>query len=160
MTEFHYHNRDTLDIEVNLFTMDELRDQLTAMLQSYRHYHLHSDEMVDAAERLDKEDSANLARDTFRSMFRGQLTDEGFLINRPEQDVLETLFQWAARARPSVFITKQSGLSQDACSKALMELASEPPSRNQPAQWPYIRSTKFVIHLQSTVGLADVIGSF
>ncbi|KAJ4171103.1 hypothetical protein NW754_007247 [Fusarium falciforme] len=146
VTEFHYHNRDTLDIEVNLFTMDELREQLTGMLQSYRHYHLHSDEMEDAAERRDTEDSANLARDTFRAMFRGRLTDEAFLINRPEQEVLETLFQWAARGRPSVFITKQSGLSQDACSKALMELASEPPSRNQPAQWPYIRSTKVFLN--------------
>ncbi|KAJ4184843.1 hypothetical protein NW755_008756 [Fusarium falciforme] len=146
VTEFHYHNRDTLDIEVNLFTMDELREQLTGMLQSYRHYHLHSDEMEDAAERRDTEGSANLARDTFRAMFRGRLTDEAFLINRPEQDVLETLFQWAARGRPSVFITKQSGLSQDACSKALMELASEPPSRNQPAQWPYIRSTKVFLN--------------
>ncbi|EEU37779.1 uncharacterized protein NECHADRAFT_102212 [Fusarium vanettenii 77-13-4] len=145
VTEFHYHNRDTLDIEVNLFTMEELREQLTGMLQSYRHYHLHSDEMEDA-ERREKEDSANLARDTFRAMFRGQLTDEAFLINRPEQDVLETLFQWAARGRPSAFVTKQSGLSQDACSKALMELASEPPSRNQPAQWPYIRSTKVFLN--------------
>ena len=84
--------------------MDELREQLTGMLQSYRHYHLHSDEMEDAAERQDTEDSANLARDTFRAMFRGRLTDEAFLINRPEQDVLETLFQWAARGRPSVFM--------------------------------------------------------
>ncbi|RSM10793.1 hypothetical protein CEP52_003372 [Fusarium oligoseptatum] len=124
VTEFHYHNRDTLDIEVNLFTMDELREQLTGMLQSYRHYHLHSDEMEDA-ERRDTEDSANLARDTFRAMFRGRLDDEAFLIDLPEQD---------------------SGLSQDACSKALMELASEPPSRNQPAQWPYIRSTKVFLN--------------
>ncbi|RSM00468.1 hypothetical protein CDV31_011793 [Fusarium ambrosium] len=146
VTEFHYHNRDTLDIEVNLFTMDELREQLTGMLQSYRHYHLHGDEINDAAERRDMEDSANLARDTFRAMFRGRLNDEAFLINRPEQDVLETLFQWAASERPSVFITKQSGLSQDACSKALMELASEPPSRNQPAQWPYIRSTRVFLN--------------
>ncbi|RMJ15686.1 hypothetical protein CDV36_004625 [Fusarium kuroshium] len=145
VTEFHYHNRDTLDIEVNLFTMDELREQLTGMLQSYRHYHLHSDEMEDA-ERRDTEDSANLARDTFRAMFRGRLDDEAFLIDLPEQDVLETLFQWAARERPSILITKQSGLSQDACSKALMELASEPPSRNQPAQWPYIRSTKVFLN--------------
>ncbi|KAL6357126.1 hypothetical protein LRP88_10744 [Fusarium phalaenopsidis] len=50
--------------------MEELRDQLTTMLQSYRHYHLHSDEMEDA-ERREMEDSANLARDTFRAMFRG-----------------------------------------------------------------------------------------
>ncbi|KAH7243016.1 hypothetical protein B0J15DRAFT_92977 [Fusarium solani] len=145
VTEFHYHNRDTLDIEVNLFTMDELREQLTGMLQSYRHHHLHSNE-IEPDERRDVEDSANFARDTFRAMFRGWLTDETFLIDQPAQDVLETLFQWASRARPSVFITKQSGLSQDACSKALMELASEPPSRNQPAQWPYIRSTKVFLN--------------
>ncbi|KAL2694823.1 hypothetical protein Neosp_001410 [[Neocosmospora] mangrovei] len=156
VTEFHYHNRDTLDIEVDLFTMEDLREQLTGMLQSYRHYHLHSDEMVDAAERREKEDSANLARDTFRAMFRGRLTDEAFLINRPEEDVLETLFQWAARGRPSAFVTRQSGLSQDACSKALMELASEPPSRNQPAQWPYIRSTNRGLILVDLPGLRDL----
>ncbi|KAM6517873.1 hypothetical protein FSOLCH5_006643 [Fusarium solani] len=125
--------------------MDELREQLTGMLQSYRHHHLHSNE-IEPDERRDVEDSANFARDTFRAMFRGWLTDEAFLIDQPAQDVLETLFQWASRARPSVFITKQSGLSQDACSKALMELASEPPSRNQPAQWPYIRSTKVFLN--------------
>lgn len=157
VTEFHYHNRDTLDIEVNLFTMDELREQLTVMLQSYRHYHLHGGEMEDA-ERRDMEERANLARDTFRAMFRGRLNDERFLINQPEQDVLETLFGWASRERPSVFITKQSGLSHDACSKALMELASEPPSRNRPALWPYIRSTKFVIRLRIMIHVADVIG--
>ncbi|KAM0427908.1 hypothetical protein ACHAPT_007367 [Fusarium lateritium] len=135
VTEFHHHSRDTLDIEVDLFTMDELQEQLTGMLQSYRHYRFHSDDMEDA-ERRDNEASANLARDTFQAMFRGRLNDEAFLINRPEEDVLETLFQWASRERPSAFVTRQSGLSLDACSKALMELASEPPSRNRPAKWP------------------------
>ncbi|KAJ4328907.1 hypothetical protein N0V84_000695 [Fusarium piperis] len=81
VTEFHYHSRDTLDIEVNLFTMDELQEQLTGMLQSYRHYHLHSSEMEDA-ERRDNEESANLARDTFRAMFRGRVFLNAHILSR------------------------------------------------------------------------------
>ncbi|KAM5344685.1 hypothetical protein ACJ41O_010547 [Fusarium nematophilum] len=81
VTEYHYHNRDTYDIVVNLFTMDELRDQLARMVETYRHFHLHGDEMEDA-ERRDMEASANVARDTFRAMFRGHLDDEDFLIEQ------------------------------------------------------------------------------
>lgn len=113
------------------------------MLETYRHFHLHGDEMEDA-ERRDTEASANVARDTFRAMFRGRLNDESFLIDQTEGHVLDTLTQWAADARPSDNITRQSGLSLQACSAALMELSSEPPSRNQPATWPYIKSTKLV----------------
>ncbi|KAM5358468.1 hypothetical protein ACJZ2D_015255 [Fusarium nematophilum] len=145
VTEYHYHNRDTYDIVVNLFTMDELRDQLARMVETYRHFHLHGDEMEDA-ERRDMEASANVARDTFRAMFRGHLDDEDFLIEQSERRVLSTLTRWAADARPSDLITRQTGLSLGACSTALMKLSSEPPSRDEPATWPYIKSTKVFLN--------------
>ncbi|KAF4971538.1 hypothetical protein FZEAL_9822 [Fusarium zealandicum] len=94
VTEYHYHNRDTLSIEVELFTLEELRDQLSAMLQTYRHFHLNGDEMEDA-ERRDMEASANVAKDTFRAMFRDQMNDEAFLIDSPEDVVLRRLARWA-----------------------------------------------------------------
>ena len=140
VTEYYYHSRETLDIEVDLFSLDELKEQWKRLLQAYRHFHLNSDR-IEVDERADAEKSANVSKDTFRAMFRGQLEDESLLIDREEDDVLKLFSQWARDARPSS-MTRQSGLSLPACSQALMELSSEPPSRNQPAKWPYIRSIK------------------
>lgn len=142
MTEYHYHNRDTLDIRVNLFSMEELQDQLGRLLQVYRTFELHQDEITDAAERQDMEANAKVARDTFQAMFRGRLVDEAFLIRENYEDVLNRLTGWAADARPSPLMTLHTGLSTQACSNTLMELSSEPASRDSPATWPYIRSIK------------------
>ncbi|CAM1503171.1 Fc.00g079470.m01.CDS01 [Cosmosporella sp. VM-42] len=161
VTEYHYHNRESLNIEVNLFSMDELREQLTGMLQSYRHFHLHRSEMEDV-ERRDFEAKANLARDTFRAMFRGQLDDEVFLVSQTEDDALETLTRWAAASRPSGISTSHSGLSPDACSTALMQLSSEPPQRDRPATWPFIRVIKVFLNahiLSKGLVLVDLPGT-
>lgn len=140
MTEYRYHNLDTLDIRVNLFSTEELRDQLGRLLQVYRTFELHQDEITDAAERQDMEANAKVAKDTFRAMFRGRLTDEAFLIRETYEDVLERLTSWASDARPP--LRTWTGLSPQACSDVLMELSSEPASRDSPATWPYIRSIK------------------
>ncbi|KAF5543358.1 hypothetical protein FNAPI_9680 [Fusarium napiforme] len=144
--EYHYHNRDTLDIRVNLFSMEELQDQLGRLLQVYRTFELHQDEITDAAERQDMEANAKVAKDTFQAMFRGRLTDEAFLIREAYEDVLERLTSWAADARPSPLMTLHTGLSTQACSNTLMELSSEPAARDSPATWPYIRSIKVFLN--------------
>ncbi|KAJ3532728.1 hypothetical protein NM208_g8311 [Fusarium decemcellulare] len=141
VTEYRYHNRESFDIEVDLFSMDELRDQWIRLLQVYRHFHLHQDE-IDDADKQDAEANAKVAIDTFRAMFRGQLNDGTFLIIEEEHDILQKFTRWATSARPSAFVTRQTGLSLQACSNALMELSSEPPARNRPATWPYIKITK------------------
>lgn len=141
VTEYHYHNRDTLDIRVNLFSIEELQDQLGRLLQIYRTFELHRDEITDAAERQDMEANAKVAKDTFQAMFRGRLTDEAFLIRESYGDVLDKLTRWAADARPSPLRT-WTGLSPQVCSNILMTLSSEPASRDSPATWPYIRNIK------------------
>ncbi|KAG5821622.1 hypothetical protein H9Q71_000153 [Fusarium xylarioides] len=146
VTEYHYHNRDTLDINVNLFSMEELQDQLGRLLQVYRTFELHQDEITDAAERQDMEANAKVAKDTFQAMFRGRLTDEAFLICEAYEDVLDRLTSWAADARPSLSMTLHTGLSPQTCSNTLMELSSEPASRDSPATWPYIRSIKVFLN--------------
>ncbi|KAF4415669.1 hypothetical protein FACUT_13229 [Fusarium acutatum] len=146
VTEYHYHNRGTLDIRVNLFSMEELQDQLGRLLQVYRTFELHQDEITDAAERQDMEANAKVAKDTFQAMFRGRLTDEAFLIRETYEDVLDRLTSWAADARPSTSMTLHTGLSPQACSNTLMELSSEPASRDSPATWPYIRSIKVFLN--------------
>ncbi|KAF5974290.1 hypothetical protein FBULB1_7849 [Fusarium bulbicola] len=146
VTEYHYHNHDTLDIRVNLFSMEELQDQLGRLLQVYRTFELHQDEITDAAERQDMEANAKVANDTFQAMFRGRLTDGAFLIREPYDDVLDRLTSWAASARPSPSMTLHTGLSPQACSNKLMELSSEPATRDSPATWPYIRSIKVFLN--------------
>ncbi|CCT71849.1 uncharacterized protein FFUJ_09011 [Fusarium fujikuroi IMI 58289] len=144
VTEYRYHNLDTLDIRVNLFSMEELGDQLGRLLQVYRTFELHQDEITDAAERQDMEANAKVAKDTFRAMFRGRLTDEAFLIRETYENVLERLTSWASDARPP--LRTWTGLSPQACSDVLMELSSEPASRDSPATWPYIRSIKVFLN--------------
>ncbi|KLO87985.1 Uncharacterized protein LW93_5151 [Fusarium fujikuroi] len=142
--EYRYHNLDTLEIRVNLFSMEELGDQLGRLLQVYRTFELHQDEITDAAERQDMEANAKVAKDTFRAMFRGRLTDEAFLIRETYENVLERLTSWASDARPP--LRTWTGLSPQACSDVLMELSSEPASRDSPATWPYIRSIKVFLN--------------
>ncbi|KAG9498470.1 hypothetical protein J7337_009275 [Fusarium musae] len=154
--EYHYHNRDTLDIRVNLFSMEELQDQLGRLLQVYRTFELHQDEITDAAERQDMEANAKVAKDTFQAMFRGRLVDEAFLIRENYEDVLNRLTSWAADARPSPLMTLHTGLSTQACSNTLMELSSEPASRDSPATWPYIRSINRGLILVDLPGLRDL----
>uniref|UniRef100_A0A0D2XYF0 Uncharacterized protein n=1 Tax=Fusarium oxysporum (strain Fo5176) TaxID=660025 RepID=A0A0D2XYF0_FUSOF len=155
VTEYHYHNRDTLDIRVNLFSIEELQDQLGRLLQIYRTFELHRDEITDAAERQDMEANAKVAKDTFQAMFRGRLTDEAFLIRESYGDVLDKLTRWAADARPSPLRT-WTGLSPQVCSNILMTLSSEPASRDSPATWPYIRNINRGLILVDLPGLRDL----
>ncbi|RKL46889.1 hypothetical protein BFJ72_g2628 [Fusarium proliferatum] len=152
--EYRYHNLDTLDIRVNLFSTEELRDQLGRLLQVYRTFELHQDEITDAAERQDMEANAKVAKDTFQAMFRGRLTDEAFLIRETYEDVLERLTSWVSDARPP--LRTWTGLSPQACSDVLMELSSEPASRNSPATWPYIQSINRGLILVDLPGLRDL----
>ncbi|KAF5678788.1 hypothetical protein FCIRC_6403 [Fusarium circinatum] len=156
VTEYHYHNHDTLDIRVNLFSMEELQDQLGRLLQVYRTFELHQDEITDAAERQDMEANAKVANDTFQAMFRGRLTDGAFLIREPYDDVLDRLTSWATSARPPPSMTLHTGLSPQACSNKLMELSSEPATRDSPATWPYIRSINRGLILVDLPGLRDL----
>ncbi|PCD30492.1 hypothetical protein AU210_010173 [Fusarium oxysporum f. sp. radicis-cucumerinum] len=155
VTEYHYHSRDTLDIRVNLFSIEELQDQLGRLLKVYRTLELHRDEITDAAERQDMEANAKVAKDTFQAMFRGRLTDEAFLIRESYGDVLDRLTRWAADARPSPLRT-WTGLSPQVCSNILMALSSEPASRDSPATWPYIRSINRGLILVDLPGLRDL----
>ncbi|KAF4998211.1 hypothetical protein FGRMN_3260 [Fusarium graminum] len=142
VTEYHYHDRETLDLHVNLFSVEELRDQLAKLLQAYR-IELHEAETP--GERQEMEDNAKVARDTFRAMFRGRL-NEAFLVQNSYDEVLSQLTQWASEAMPSPLNTRYIGLSPQACSDTLMGLSSEPASRESPAIWPYIRSLRVYLN--------------
>ena len=142
VTEYHHHPRDSLDVHVELFSRDELQDQIKSLLQSYRQYHLDQDDM-DEAERQDFRPKAELAQCTFDAMFRGRLNDEAMLLEAGENEVLDTLMTWAMQSR--IFSNRQrhSDLSVEDCATRLMHLSSEPAMRNEPASWPFIKKIKY-----------------
>jgi len=129
---------------VEWFSEDDIAAQLSELLQSYRHFHLNGPDL-DPREREDLEDRANLARDTFRAMFRGQLGDEQFLTLSSESAVIETLKSWVAESGISSTGDREEQHSINECSTLLMRLTSEEISNQQPAKWPFIRKIKLVI---------------
>ncbi|TVY32961.1 hypothetical protein LSUB1_G006630 [Lachnellula subtilissima] len=143
-TEYHYHNSNNFAIDVEWFSEDDIAAQLSELLQSYRHFHLHEPDL-DPREREDLEDRANLAKDTFRAMFRGRLGDEQFLTLSSESVVMETLKSWVAESRISSASNREEQQSINECSTHLMRLTSEESSNQQPAKWPFIRKIKLVI---------------
>ncbi|KAK7422489.1 hypothetical protein QQZ08_009479 [Neonectria magnoliae] len=139
--EYHYHEKDAFEIKVELFSIDEISDQLSSLLGSYRHFHFNKNEM-ESSEKKEMEEIAKRARDTFRSMFGDRMENEAFLVENSENKVLRSLISWAADARPSEVRSCVSGSSLKSCSDILMELSSEPDSKTKTAKWPFIRKIK------------------
>ncbi|KJZ74358.1 hypothetical protein HIM_06168 [Hirsutella minnesotensis 3608] len=144
-TEYHFHQFQTLTVQVELFGIDELSEQLRNMLHAYRQFHfMPSVEMsnTDAKTVEQLEKNAALALDTFRSMFRGSLRDEAFLLGNSETNVLERLRRWTETLFRSESEAPRPGLTVESCSALLATLSSDQPSSNEPAIWPCIRKIK------------------
>ena len=130
--------------------MGEIKDQFTELLQSYRQYHLHRDDMSED-DRKDFEEKAKVAQDTFRAAFRNYpIENEQFLLNVPEAVVLQTLLTWTRESGPPLMEgsdgiqRREVVVNEEQCSRRLMELTSEPNSIREPSVWPFIRKIKFV----------------
>lgn len=127
--------------------MDEITQQITELLQSYRHYHYHGEEMKESEEKKNWEEGAKKALDTFRAMFRGHLDIEHLLVTDSENSVLKTLLSLAEEIRTKVTNGKEVTFSLKDCSALLMRLTSEhyePTSAEAPPDWPYISKIKSV----------------
>lgn len=127
--------------------MDEITQQITELLQSYRHYHHHGAEMTETEEKKNWEEGAKKALDTFRAMFRGHLDIEHLLVNDSENSVLKTLLSLAEEIRTKVTNGREVTSSLEDCSALLMRLTSEhleTTSAEAPPDWPYISKIKSV----------------
>ncbi|KXH25877.1 hypothetical protein CNYM01_11429 [Colletotrichum nymphaeae SA-01] len=144
VTEYHHKDGDNFAVEVELFSQDDLMEQMKELLQSYRIFHLNAGDLRrndGAAAAGDVQEQANVARDTFRSMFRGQLASEDFLINEEEATVLRTFRSWLQRMDlPLEGIHEKP--SRDSCAAFLMHLTSESVDPQTPAAWPFVRKIK------------------
>ncbi|SPO03125.1 uncharacterized protein DNG_05807 [Cephalotrichum gorgonifer] len=148
VTQYIYHDMDHFEIDVELFTMDEIMAQLTDLLQSYRHFHLHRNEMNEE-EKQDFKKRADVALHTFQAMFRGRLGNERFLVRQEEDTVLDKLISWARELAPSSSSGRQVASSLSQCSTIIENVTTENSSSDGPAMWPYIR--KIRVYLKAYV---------
>lgn len=128
--------------------MDEITQQITELLQSYRHYHYHKGEMTESEEKKNWEEGAKKALDTFKAMFQGRLDIEHLLVSESENSVLKTLLSLAEQIRTRVTNGREVTSSLEDCSALLMRLTSEhleSTSAEGPPDWPYISKIKSVI---------------
>ncbi|KIY02880.1 uncharacterized protein Z520_01345 [Fonsecaea multimorphosa CBS 102226] len=169
-TEYHYHENDDFAIEIEYFTLDELRDQLTELLQSYRHYYLRPAQENDKpeGEQNDLEKRAEVAQDTFQAAFCNHLAhNERFLLDNSEATVLRTLLTWTRATGLPIRETPGAGPEREffneanQCSDRLIKLTSESTSPNEASIWPFIRKIKVYLNayiLSKGLILADLPG--
>ena len=90
--------------------------------------------------------AADVAEHTFRAMFNDRLGNMQFLVQSPEDVVLETLRSWAQQRNPQAALDgrRTSGLLLQECSDLLTDLTSVRDAFNEEASWPYIHKVMFV----------------
>lgn len=156
VTEYHFHAGGDFVIDVEMFSEDELYEQLSELLGSYRAF---------KAGDKDESKKAKLAMDTFCSMFRGKLQDEEWILSTTETVVLDSFKMWAKEALRLGPPVRKVFKTIEECSSWLMPLTSErkdPNPNPNPSEsqnptpdlpyfsvWPYIRRIK--VYLQSHV---------
>ncbi|KAB5551088.1 hypothetical protein GE09DRAFT_1174162 [Coniochaeta sp. 2T2.1] len=140
VTEYCYRPEPGFKIEVEYFTREELENQISELLESYRHFHLADLEDHEISE---FEDRARIAEYTFRSMFPARLEDlESELLSDEEEDaVLQKLMYWLDDSPRSATV-HESIADVELCSQRLTELTSESEDVNETALWPFIRKIR------------------
>lgn len=141
VTEYHFHADGDFVIDVETFSEDELYEQLSELLGSYRAF--------ETGDKEESKDKAKLAMDTFRSMFRGKLQDEKWILSAPKTVVLDNFKMWAKEARRLVPPARQVVQTIEQCSSMLIPLTSERTDPLHVSVWPYIRKIK--VYLKSHV---------
>lgn len=144
VTEYCYEDGDELRVESELATEEELLEQLTEMLHSYRQFKLSSGEL-DASEQNVAQERAERAEDTFRALFRGRLDNLSSLSRGSQSSVLDKFRRWISELQPSLSDTRASGLTAEECAEMLKRLSSESPDLTVPAVWPYLRKIRCAV---------------
>jgi hypothetical protein len=116
-------------------------EQLTTLLRQYRIFHMDTENFESAQEEAMAKKAAKVASDTFNSMFRGRLTDPGFLTANASERILQKFRKWIEDARPMDIARAHNGLNKAQCADVLRNMASEIETE-RPAIWPYIRKIR------------------
>lgn len=153
VTEYHFHAADHFIVDVEMFSEDELCEQLSDLLGSYRAFKL--------GVGGESKEKADIAMDTFRCMFRGKLQDESWTLNESEDVVLDHFKMWAKQARSLGPPSRQVVQTLQECSSLLVPLSSEPNDPLQSSVWPYVRKIRIYLRahiLSKGLVLVDLPG--
>lgn len=139
-----------------MFSHDDMDSMLQDMLQSFRCYEFHGDEMA-RDERVENEQRRTLAWNTFQAMFGDRLMNRSqTLTANSEESVLRKLRRWVGEDNVCALGGRRVLASLAECSAHLVKLTSDPTSPNDRAVWPYIKSLRYVkiigTHLITTRG--------
>ncbi|KAJ6789790.1 hypothetical protein PWT90_02340 [Aphanocladium album] len=149
-TEFHYHESELLNIEVQLYDKDELLQQQMQYLGFYREFY--SAEKLSAKDQEEMGKSAQLAEDTFKALFQSRLPSRHILLHEPTSDVERIFKNLIEELRPSEAETTMKGLTKQECGARLLELsptvASTAAAATQAVAWPYIEKIKVYLNAQ------------
>ncbi|KAH7359239.1 hypothetical protein B0T11DRAFT_355895 [Plectosphaerella cucumerina] len=166
-TEYIYHDRDDFVIEVELFTREEVAEQLADHLFAYRARYANNDREggeieAEAGAREGMVSAAALAQATFGTMF-GRRVDREFLCRRESRDVLADMTRWATEMYPAAMGERMAPLeTARECSEALERVTSRCSEEgDEGATWPYIRQVKVFLRshiLRNGLVLVDLPG--
>jgi hypothetical protein len=146
VTEYYYHSRADFVIDVDLFTHEELRQQLRDLVHSYRRNHFHAREMEFENERRDWAKRAQLAEDTFRAMFTDRFTTALLRSAESDDNIVEAYLNWAMDSRHNYNVYRHTVTdSMEECSSLLMRLTSARGDAEGLGVWPYVKKIRFEI---------------
>lgn len=147
-------------MQVEFFRLDECLEELAELLHSYRTLRQNEGSISPEDTHMFQK-QLRPAQDTFRAMFGRRLGDEAFLLENPEDSVLETLKTWTEEILGSQRTDLISGLTVKGCSDLLKQLGSARKSATELVIWPYIRKVKSVRATPHThVGFVNLRAEF
>jgi hypothetical protein len=152
-TEYRYHDRADFAVDVVLMGEDELRDELSDLVQVYRTNHFNSADMQTNEDRTQQEKKLKVAHDTLEAMFANRPWSRMLRSqNISSSQVLETLLAWARDLNPASRIETHTVVNTlEECSDLLGKLTStttstgENEARGSAALWPYIKKIRCVL---------------
>ena len=154
VTEYHFHDRDNFVIQIDYFSIQQLKLQFEELLQAYRSFHLGragtTREERDEREELKKR--ADLAKHTFKASFGSRFSeDDGMLLTRSFTDMIGIMVRWAEEMLPrqqedrGLATEFESFNSANECSTRLGALTSEVETGRGQSLWPFIRKLRLIM---------------
>ncbi|PVH91907.1 hypothetical protein DM02DRAFT_544867, partial [Periconia macrospinosa] len=159
VTEYKFHDREDFTIDVDYFTVEELKPSYEDLLTAYRD---NVDSLADdrlPENRTEAQKKFDLALSTFRASFKERLEHTPtILTTMPFDSAIDTMVEWARQTLRSCSISgspsgfQQSYQSVEECSARLSQLTSEvniPGAGHQICPWPFVK--KLTVHLKSVI---------
>jgi len=144
-TRSAYPDQNRATIEIEMLNKDEIEDQLSALLSSYREFYVVSN-APGKQQREDEASKGRIARYTLKTIFGDRLSsaeDEAFLLLEEEEDVMNTFMGWLhTLGLPRLAVEIERVPSLSAGINWLEQMAAQNLPRGMKELWPFIRKIR------------------